>query len=141
MKTLEWIIISQNYTAKGKLFLDDSRPVLLCCFLNYNYSWVNDWWGAKDSLVSLSIWLHGSVYLLFSDKNPSQLPLCIKTSHLGEWGELLSCFGRGQNDILNSCRKRPMSPVIFESSSPRRLLALGRLRMPPGNAGKERLRA
>lgn len=89
MKTLDYIFISQNYIAKGKIFLDDFSPALFCCFLNSKYGWDNDGRGAKGSLVSLSIWLHGSAYLLFSDLNPSRLPLCIKTSHLGEWGELL----------------------------------------------------
>lgn len=63
MKTLDYIIISHNYIAKGKIFLDDFSPVLLCCFLNSKYGWDNDGRGAKGNFVSLSIWPHGSAYL------------------------------------------------------------------------------
>lgn|SRR3712207_4482741 len=82
--------------------------------------------GATDSLVVLPIRLHGSVHLLFSDLNPSHLPLCIKASHLGQWGELLSYFGREGQNHISSCGKRPTGPVVFMSSirpsNPRRLL-------------------
>lgn len=32
MKTLDYIIISQNYIAKGKIFLDDFSPASLVVF-------------------------------------------------------------------------------------------------------------
>lgn len=63
MKTLDYIIISQNYIAQDKILLDDFSPVLLCCFLNLKYGWDNDGRGAKGSLVSLSIWLPDRVEL------------------------------------------------------------------------------
>lgn len=117
MKTQHYIISSPNDTAQDKTLLDDFRVVLLC-FLKLRgraRTAVAGSPGQTRAVTRMAPWQHPPFAFL-----PNPLPLAFmynKPSLLGQWGEQLSCFGRGdQNCGGNPCRKRPTGLIVFRSS-------------------------